>query len=345
MTSDISLTKSQRGNLLTLQGVSDLTARTTERLSSGKRINNVLDGAVQFFRAKTLNDTAEDFAKLKDNIDQGVSAINAYLAGVQAIEQLLGQIKGLVDATRSQTQVERRSATIQFKELGKQIHNLIEDTKYNGVDLLARTSSSLLVRFGTRTTSLILIGGLNLNATGFRVPDNVSNATIHRDQVDKAIFSNAVFDSFGNFHISKFLKAGTNVSVYGGGYSFDNVFTATTAHNGQNASIIGRGFSNIGQNNSNYGAVDAILNTINLAIDRIRSQAAYLGNSVGVLNVRLAYTKTFVNELQTGSEKITLADLNEEGANLVALQTRQQLGLQALKFATDSQKSILTLLS
>ncbi|HBM11605.1 MAG TPA: flagellin, partial [Rhodospirillaceae bacterium] len=41
------------------------------------------------------------------------------------------------------------------------------------------------------------------------------------------------------------------------------------------------------------------------------------------------FTNEYVNTLQGGSDKLTLADLNEEGANLVALQTRQQLGIQS----------------
>jgi flagellin-like hook-associated protein FlgL len=38
-----------------------------------------------------------------------------------------------------------------------------------------------------------------------------------------------------------------------------------------------------------------------------------------------------------------LADITEEGANLVALQTRQQLGISALSFAGNSEQSILSL--
>ncbi len=324
MTSDVSLSNSQRRNLLTLQGVDELSARTQGRLASGKKVNTVLDGAVTFFRAKVLSDTATDFNTLKEGIDQGVSAINAYLNGIQAIEDLLSQIKGLVDSTRSQTQIERQAATRQFKELGKQIHNIIEDAKYNGVDLLARTSSALKVKFGTRSTSTLVVGGLNLNATAF----NTANPLILQDQVDHAIFSNAVFDSTGNILLSKFAIANVPAAA------------ALIASN----AIFAGGFDLIGQNNSNYAKIDQILASIDKAIDRVRSHAAYFGNNVGILNVRLKYTKAYVNELTTGSEKLTLADLNEEGANLVALQTRQQLGLQSLKISTDNQKAILNLL-
>ena len=48
-------------------------------------------------------------------------------------------------------------------------------------------------------------------------------------------------------------------------------------------------------------------------------------------------------ELQGGGDKLVLADITEEGANLVALQTRQQLGISALSFAGNSEQSILSL--
>ena len=65
--------------------------------------------------------------------------------------------------------------------------------------------------------------------------------------------------------------------------------------------------------------------------------------SVALLQVRLEFTKAYVNDLEEGSAKLTLADINEEGANLVSLQTRQQLGISALAFAGQSEQSVLSL--
>ena len=64
---------------------------------------------------------------------------------------------------------------------------------------------------------------------------------------------------------------------------------------------------------------------------------------MAVLNTRLDFTKAYVNTMTAGAGKLTLADLNQEGANLLALQTRQQLGIQSLAFAGQSEQSILGL--
>jgi flagellin-like hook-associated protein FlgL len=87
----------------------------------------------------------------------------------------------------------------------------------------------------------------------------------------------------------------------------------------------------------------ARITNLDSALTTLRSRAQSLGANVAVLQTRLDFTKNYVNTLTAGAGKLTLADLNEEGANLLALQTRQQLGIQSLAFAGQSEQSILGL--
>ncbi len=91
------------------------------------------------------------------------------------------------------------------------------------------------------------------------------------------------------------------------------------------------------------GIVQNLVTKLDNNLQTLRSVAQNLGTNVALLNTRLDFTKNYVDLLQAGSGKLTLADLNEEGANLLALQTRQQLGIQALSFAGQNEKSILSL--
>jgi flagellin-like hook-associated protein FlgL len=50
-----------------------------------------------------------------------------------------------------------------------------------------------------------------------------------------------------------------------------------------------------------------------------------------------------VNTLVTGATKLTEADTNEEGANLLSLQTKQSLGTTALSISSQAEQSILRL--
>lgn len=85
------------------------------------------------------------------------------------------------------------------------------------------------------------------------------------------------------------------------------------------------------------------ITNLDSALTTIRSRAQTLGANVAILNTRLDFTKDYVTTLTKGAGKLTLADLNEEGANLLALQTRQQLGIQSLAFAGQSEQAILGL--
>ena len=85
------------------------------------------------------------------------------------------------------------------------------------------------------------------------------------------------------------------------------------------------------------------INQLDTAIATLSAKAKTLGSNVALLQTRLDFTDSYVNELETGAGKLTLADITEEGANLVALQTRQQLGISALSFAGQAEQSVLSL--
>lgn len=93
----------------------------------------------------------------------------------------------------------------------------------------------------------------------------------------------------------------------------------------------------------NISLFDDVIDILDSAIATIRVNAATLGSNVSLLKTRLDFTSNYVSTLTIGSDKLTLADLNEEGANLVALQTRQQLATQALAFAGQSEQAVLQL--
>ncbi|MEG3618317.1 flagellin [Magnetovibrio sp. PR-2] len=94
---------------------------------------------------------------------------------------------------------------------------------------------------------------------------------------------------------------------------------------------------------SNSTSIDAAITDLSSALTTLRTEASSLGNNVALLQTRLEFTEAYVSTLDEGGSKLTLADINEEGANLLALQTRQQLGIQSLSFAGQAEQSVLGL--
>jgi len=91
------------------------------------------------------------------------------------------------------------------------------------------------------------------------------------------------------------------------------------------------------------GDIEYAKQQLQAATIRLRSAASSLGTSVDIITTRLDYTKDFTNVLSEGAGKLTLADQNEEGANMLQLQTRQQLGTISLSLANQAQQAILKL--
>ena len=79
------------------------------------------------------------------------------------------------------------------------------------------------------------------------------------------------------------------------------------------------------------------------ALNQIRQMNSELGNYYSIVTTRENFTQNLINVLTEGADKLTLADMNEESANMLALQTRQQLAVNSLSLASQASQSILKL--
>jgi flagellin len=82
---------------------------------------------------------------------------------------------------------------------------------------------------------------------------------------------------------------------------------------------------------------------LSAALTTLRSQAQSLSSNLATVQIRQDFTKAMINTLNNGADSLTLADSNEEGANLLALQTRQQLSTTALSLAAQADQNVLRL--
>ncbi|WP_440657273.1 flagellin, partial [Ensifer adhaerens] len=82
-------------------------------------------------------------------------------------------------------------------------------------------------------------------------------------------------------------------------------------------------------------------------VDSVLTQMTDAAADLGALNSRIDLQKGFVENLSDSIEKgvgrLVDADMNEESTRLKALQTQQQLGIQALSIANSNSQNILSL--
>ena len=300
---EVTLSRTVRNNLLSLTRTTDHIARNQNRLSEGLSVGDPIDDAVTFFQAKTLSDRASDLSGRKDGIDQAIGALKSVLEATGALEQLVRQVTGAVNSARSGTKEQRAEFGRQINELVNQIQKLVDDTSYQGLNLLNSTSSSLSVRFSEKVDSKLVVEGVNFNVSAF------------------------FLDSDGS---ALGLLASDNVASTVSGFGFDLQLSAYS-------------LSVAGDLASFNSAASIAVNSLEKTIGNLRAKTASIASNVAILQVHLDFTTNYVNLLQDGAGKLTLADLDEEGANALALQTRRQIGLRALQFAGNAERSILNL--
>lgn len=89
--------------------------------------------------------------------------------------------------------------------------------------------------------------------------------------------------------------------------------------------------------------LDSMESRLNAAIATLQTKSSELAANLTILTTRQSYLSDMVNVLRDGATFLTVADTNEEGANLLILQTRQQLGTTALSLSSQAAQSVLRL--
>ncbi len=93
----------------------------------------------------------------------------------------------------------------------------------------------------------------------------------------------------------------------------------------------------------NQTNIDADIDELDTAISTLRSESIELSNNLSIITQRQDFTDGMIQTLREGANNLTNADMNEEGANMLMLQTRQALGTTALVLASEAAQSVLRL--
>jgi flagellin len=206
------------------------------------------------------------------------------------------------------------------------------------IDLAISTIQAAIDGIDAITELVVQAKGL---ATNSKATGNTNERSTLAVQFNELLGQINLIANDASFNGSNLLKAGPD--ELGVAFNDDNSsnltitgLDSTTASTGINIGVAANGFGA----NAN---IDAALTQISAALSELRTNAATMGSKNTILGTRLDFTENLVANLNNGEGKLTLADLNEESAKLLALQTRQQLGINSLALAAQSERSILAL--
>jgi len=375
MSGDIVLSSGIRANLLSLQNTASLIGKTQERLSTGLKVNSALDNPIDYFTASSLHATATNLGNLLDAVSNAIQTVQAANNGITSITKLVqsaqaliqeaqqsaastalvnGTVSGLTtassfavtstktitisDGTSTATITSTGNVTVQQiisavngtpglginAELSANGNLQLEATGANAITVGGTASAGELAQFGL-TAATTAAGSVNSTRSSLATQYNQLLA-----QIDQ-LASDSGFNGVN-------LLAGQSLQVV-----FNVARTSSLVLQGVTFNSAGLGVS---QASANFQSNTSLANAgsqLTAALTTLQNQAASFGTNLSVIQIRQSFTSATVNTLQTGADNLTLADNNQEGANLLALQTRQSLAETALSLAAQSQNSVLSL--
>jgi flagellin len=373
--SDIVLSSAIRANLLSLQNTASSIGTTQQRLSTGLKVNSALDNPIDYFTASSLNATAGNLGNLLDAVSNAVQTVQAANNGITSITKLVqsaqaivgqaqqsaattaidtGTVSGLTaassfavasghtitisDGTSTATVTSTGNVTVQQiitavnstpglnvnAELSANGSLQLEATGANAITVGGSASAGELAQFGL-TAATTAAGTVNATRSSLATQYNQVLAQIDQLSTDSG---------FNGVN----LLAGQSLQVV-----FNVSRTSSLALSGVTFNSAGLGISQAANNFQTNTSLANASSQLTASLTSLQNQAASFGTNLSVIQIRQSFTSATINTLQTGASNLTLADTNQEGANLLALQTRQSLAETALSLAAQSQNSVLRL--
>ena len=374
---DISLTASMRSNLLSLQQTQDLMDMTQERLSTGKKVNSAIDNPSSYYTAQSLTNRASDLNALLDSMGQGIQTIQAANEGIEAITEFVQQAKALANTARDNATIkgvtssgtytaadDTQNITVKIDGVADQdIEVTLADT-----DTLEQAATKIATALndgtdGVKDAEDTVIGGFTATVENGQI--KISNSKGIVANVSGTISGITFNGEIGNSTRTTSMKQYNEIldqidqlakdSGYKGvnllqGNDLKVIFnedrssyltiTGTFADTSEDGLNISRAAD---WTNPDNVAIDASITELEDAVTSLRNMASEFGNNYSIVENRENFTESLINVLEEGSDKLTLADMNEESANMLALQTRQQLAINSLSLASQAAQSVLSL--
>jgi len=347
---DVSLTAGMRSNLLSLQNTVKLLDRTQERLSTGKKVNTAIDNPVSYFAAQSLNSRASVIDSLKDSMGQAVQTVKAADKGITAITAMIEQAKGIAQEALS---VEPTTTPATFTDTASITESagaytasiVVGGVTYSGAagtddtTALANLATALVHTetgvpgFATVTVVTEDEGAGRVTITYNPVANEEFTALVDRYNEIRNQLDTIALDS--GYKGKNLLNSAVMTVKFEGSHTLEvQGFDASTSTDGLNIGLAEW---------SEETDIDASINQLDAAATKLRSEASKLSGNLSIITVRQDFSDNMINTLTEGADKLTLADANEEGANMLMLQTRQSLSTTALSLSAQAAQSVLRL--
>jgi flagellin len=308
--------------LQTLRSINSDMETTQNRISSGYRVETAADNAAYWSIATTMRSDNKALSTVQDALGLGAAKVDVAYTGMNSAIDVVSEIKAKLVAAR-EPGVDKTKIDKELTELKLQLVSISESASFSGENWLNNTAATAS---GTKE----IVAGFNRDSAGL-----VSLTTLGVDTSSTTLIG-AGDESLGI--LTKDIDA-DDLNPDGTGtaanyYLIDSDGTATTAGSGTAIAL------------TTLTSDEAVEDMIRV-VDSMLTQMTDAASNLGAVNKRISMQDDFVSNLMDSIDKgvgrLVDADMNEESTRLKALQTQQQLGIQALSIANSNSQNVLSL--
>ncbi|OHV83510.1 flagellin [Rhizobium sp. LCM 4573] len=315
--------------LQTLRGIGQSMEQTQGRVSSGLRVGEASDNAAYWSIATTMRSDNMAISAVQDALGLGAAKVDTAYAGMESAIEVVKEIKAKL-VTATEEGVDKKKVQEEIDQLQEQLVSIAQGASFYGENWLVGAATVGATPAGTAPDKSVVSGFV-------RGAGGSVTVTTTKYALDTAGTGNVLF-----------------ASITAGVPSDDGILGTTSAlthADGTTAATQSVYTLNIMDSDGDTTADDAFdtdqmadaLQMVENALTAMTSAAAELGS----LSMRIGLQEDFASKLSdsidSGIGRLVDADMNEESTRLKALQTQQQLGIQALSIANSNSESILTL--
>ncbi len=349
---------------------------TQSRINTGLKVSSARDDSAAYAIAQTMRGDVAGFKAVASSLDRAQSELDISLAAGEAISDLLVEMKqkavsakdsGLDDASRV-------SLNDDYQQLLSQIDTIANSASFNGRNLLTGgTLSTITDSTGSEagiitasvtqlTTASLGLSGTSVSTAGSGaantvVPSGSGNPWSSGDTLGalnsymstnfSAIYNGPAYNqSTGDFtnvgdagtvgvQIQSDFGVTLGILASSGNFLHLSAGTLYTQGSGASASFTTDATSD--------GLADAAVTAVESAITTVNDALSELGSTANRLAIQQQFTGRLSDGVEVGIGNLVDADMAKESAQLQSLQTKQQLGLQALGIANQAPQTVLSL--
>ncbi|NKN34821.1 flagellin [Agrobacterium sp. a22-2] len=305
--------------LQTLRSIDANMEETQARVSSGYRVGTAADNAAYWSIATTMRSDNAALSTVQDALGLGAAKTDTAYTGLESAVEVVTEIKSKLVAAR-EPGVDKEKINKELAELKNQLASISESASFSGENWLYNESTAApgtkeIVASFNRATD----GTVSVTTLAF---DTAESVLIDTSDASRGILTGGVV-------VEQPSGTATTSATY---FLIDAGSTATAS--GTEIELY---------TTTSEDTLDGMISAVDAILQQLTDSASTLGAITSRIEMQDEFVSTLMDVIDKGVGRLVDADMNEESTKLKALQTQQQLGIQALSIANTNAENILTL--